>query len=207
MTALMLNSDKILACPYPLVAVGISTKSYGFYYFNRQDREGSAFLGNSWATQAEPRVRKMVLPGTDMNTCWLLSMELVRANFKNEFCLRANYRRYRLLQIFRVYKDRLVDSNVESAEVAKLWKLMNLRERLAYGVPFQLATWLVALSRRVLGGARARNTARSFISRVERLINSHPPFYYQASKHKYSSIQEVFEQVDPAKYQQDEWIG
>jgi MinD-like ATPase involved in chromosome partitioning or flagellar assembly len=44
--ALLLIADRVLVCPYPLVAIGISPKSFGFYYFNQRESEGVEFLRN-----------------------------------------------------------------------------------------------------------------------------------------------------------------
>ena len=43
MNAILLKAERILVCPYPLVTIGISPKSFRFYYFNKAERISSFF--------------------------------------------------------------------------------------------------------------------------------------------------------------------
>jgi len=203
MITLMLNADKILACPYPLVAIGISPKSFGFYYFNRREQEGLKFLNNSSASQVEQRIRKMFLPGTNMNTSWLVSMELVRTNYEDEFPLTVNYDRYRLVQIFQVYKDWLTNPSFEDTEMAQLWRLMSVKEKIIYGAPFHIAFGFTLLCKRVFLTRMVSTLGRPAFRWLDRLINPRPDWSPQLVKGKFQSIKEVFDQINPAEHQQN----
>jgi glycosyltransferase involved in cell wall biosynthesis len=204
MTTLMLNADRILACPYRLVTIGISPKSFGFYYFNRREEEGLKFLNNLSAGQVEQRIRKMFLPGTNMNTSWLLSMELVKTNYEDDFPLTVNYDRYRLLQIFQVYKDWLTKQSFADTEMAQLWRLMSFKEKMIYGAPFHIAFGFGLLCRRAFLTRIVTTLARPVFYRLERLINPHPDWSSQLVEGEFQSIKEVFDQVNPADYQQNQ---
>ncbi|MDR3685373.1 MAG: glycosyltransferase family A protein [Coriobacteriia bacterium] len=93
-----LMADRLLVCPWPLVAVGVSPKSFGFFYFNQREEEGVDLLHNIPEKALADRVRSVVLPGTDMNTSWLLAMEALVMNYGAEYRLNASRRKYRFNQ-------------------------------------------------------------------------------------------------------------
>lgn len=97
--ALFLAVERILVCPWPLVAIGISPKSFGYYYFNRRESEGVAFLQNLPDRDLVEQLKEVVLPGSDMNNSWLLAMETVRRNFGAGLDLRLSLWRYRFMQL------------------------------------------------------------------------------------------------------------
>jgi hypothetical protein len=96
--AILLGARSIVAHPAPLVLIGISPKSFGFYYHNRRESEGVEFLQNSPAPVVRDRLRRTLVPGTNMNDSWLCAMEALAHNFRERRGLRVSYRRYRLLQ-------------------------------------------------------------------------------------------------------------
>lgn len=96
--AVMLAAKTIVVNPTPLVMIGISPKSFGYYYFNEQESDGVAFLQNSVDKIMQEKLRDTLVPGSNMNDSWLYSMETLAQNFKDEMPLRVDYGRYRLLQ-------------------------------------------------------------------------------------------------------------
>ncbi len=44
---MMLKAERILIVPQPMVTIGISPKSFGFYFFNDAEKEGNEFLYNT----------------------------------------------------------------------------------------------------------------------------------------------------------------
>ncbi len=96
--AILLAARSVVANPRPLVVIGISPKSFGFYYHNRREGEGVEFLQNIQAPEVRERLRAKFVPGTNMNDSWLCAMETLALNFPERPDLRVNYRRYRLLQ-------------------------------------------------------------------------------------------------------------
>ena len=98
-TVLLLTSRSVLVVPEPLVAIGISPKSFGYYHFNQREAVGTALLNNLGASTIPERLRSVVLPGATLLTCWFLAMALVEQNFGREYGVRADPARYRYLQL------------------------------------------------------------------------------------------------------------
>lgn len=192
MTAMMLEGEKILACPWPLVMVGISPKSFGFFYFNERENEGAEFLKNSNEQFKDTQIHKYILPGTQMNNFWLFSMETVKNNYKNDFDLVLNYKRYRWLQILKGYKKWAISDPWQGAELIELRKQLSCKERIAYGLPFHI---IAALLRCIPIGLRHK-----IANRLEKIGGSHPSFKSERIEGKYSSALQVFEQIDPVHY-------
>ena len=101
MNAALLKAERILVCPQALVTIGVSPKSFGYYYVNRAEQRGVEFLNNAPDRESFRWLEHVVLPGTEMNNSWLLAMEILRRNFGEEFGLEVSYSRYRLLQILQ----------------------------------------------------------------------------------------------------------
>ena len=104
--ALFVAVERILVCPWPLVAIGISPKSFGFYYLNDREVDGTQFLKNLADKGIVDRVKHVLLPGTNMNTSWLLAMETLKNNCGTSFDLSVSYWRYRYMQFRHLYSIR-----------------------------------------------------------------------------------------------------
>jgi glycosyltransferase involved in cell wall biosynthesis len=124
---LLLTAGRILVVPEPLVAIGISPKSFGYYYFNARESEGTAFLNNLGASSVPAFARELILPGSALFTCWFVAMACIEHNFGREYGIRADARRYRCLQVLSL--DREAGSEV----LRDLWSRLSRRERLHYG--------------------------------------------------------------------------
>jgi glycosyltransferase involved in cell wall biosynthesis len=96
--AMLLAARTIVANPQPLLLIGISPKSFGFYYHNRRESEGVDFLQNFPSPEMRARLASTWVPGSNMNDSWLCAMETVAMNFPERGDLPVSYRRYRLLQ-------------------------------------------------------------------------------------------------------------
>jgi hypothetical protein len=86
-----------------MVVIGISPRSFGYYYFNAREEEGDQFLNSVPEPGLRQRLQDVALPGSSMNTSWLYAMELVKRNFDPQGGLRIAYRRYRLLQVYATF--------------------------------------------------------------------------------------------------------
>lgn len=192
MTALMLEAKKILACPWPLVMVGISPKSFGFFHFNQREKEAAEFIKMAEENLEQPQLQKTLLPGTKMNTYWLFSMEALKNNYNEEYDLSLNYGRYRWLQIIKVYRKWTGQDSWRSFELKELWKRMTVKEKIAYGLHFQLVTTLL----RCLP-MRLRN---KIANRLEKIGGSHPTFKSEKIEGVFPTALQVFEQIDPQQY-------
>jgi len=96
--AILLAADPVLVTPQPLTMIGISPKSFGYYYYNKREKEGVDFLRNVANDEIRRRLRSVMVPGTNMNDSWLCAMETLALNFGPRRDLRVNYNRYRLAQ-------------------------------------------------------------------------------------------------------------
>jgi hypothetical protein len=177
MNAAMLAAKRILACPQPLVTIGVSPKSFGYYYVNRAEASGVEFLNNAPDAESQRRVAEVALPGTEMNNSWLLAMEALRHSFGAQFGLAVNTRRYRRLQIVQV-------CTADAPHAALPWARLDLAEKCI------AATLLGLASVAGLFSARLR---RRFGAGLMALAGAYPMFRPQRVAGRYRNILEVHE--------------
>jgi hypothetical protein len=93
---------RIAVDPQPRVVIGITCRSHGYFHFNRKGQNARALLHTD---EIDPKIRLalacIVLPGTNINTSWLLAMGALYGQLGGAGDLRPNYGRYRRLQ--RIY--------------------------------------------------------------------------------------------------------
>jgi glycosyltransferase involved in cell wall biosynthesis len=102
-TALLLTSKAVLAVPEPMVAIGISPRSFGYYYFNSRAAEGNAFL-NNLGESIPAFIRGELVPGSDLLTCWFVAMACVERNFGGVHADRERYRHLQRLHLSRAMR-------------------------------------------------------------------------------------------------------
>lgn len=183
---MMLKARRILVVPENLVVIGISPKSFGYYYFNDSEFEGTAFLKNIADPDIAARLSRIFLPGTDMNTSWLLSMETMVRNFGDEQrWIKVNYSRYRFLQIVATHVMALLGKPGAVVRLARLRSLLSFGEWLRYGVPLLM---LLILALPLPRGACV------LIARIlSRFSGSHPRNEYPTVSGNFKNIQAVFD--------------
>jgi glycosyltransferase involved in cell wall biosynthesis len=185
--AMMLKAARILIAPFPLVTIGISPKSFGFYYFNDAESTGNQFLKNLPDPEMSRRLQPVVLPGTDMNTSWLLSMETLAQNFGGESDIRVNYRRYRFLQICAVYSGLILRKADVHVSLLELRRRLTVAERILYDLPLRFV---------VLVASILPDRYRQLISNmVIRATGSHPAHASANIEGKFTTILDVFEKT------------
>lgn len=187
--AMMLKAKRVLVVPQPLIAIGISPKSFGFYYFNDLESKGNDFLKNIPEPGMARRLQDVVLPGTDMNTSWLVSMETLARNFGQERDIQVNYKRYRYLQMSAVYAGVVLGKPGSHSALKALTAKMTMIEKVLFGVPLSMVT------------ALARFVPSRYHSRIANLLirmtGSHEVYTSPVVDGKFMSILDVFEQVSP----------
>jgi len=185
--ALFLTSDRILIYPEPLVVIGITPKSYGYFHFNASGSEGVQFLNNTAALSEGARTSQVMLPGTSYNDSWLLAMEALRANFAEERGMVPNYRRYRLLQILHSYKKRFFERQLPADALKPLVERMHPIERV-YSILLRIGfTVLAALPDKVF----------SAIERpLRQLIGQHPFQQEEYDPGPFRNLVEVYKKLD-----------
>ena len=190
--AMMLKAERILVVPKPLVTIGISSKSFGFFYFNDREQTGNEFLNNTSDPHVARKLEQVILPGVEMNTSWLLSMEALRTNFTREMDIRVNYRRYRFLQICATYTRLLAREPGAATAVRNLRRKLSLRERITFDVPLSLVAFLFLF-------VPSHYRARLASSLMFMVAASHPRFTSPKLIGPCKTILDVFEHIDPAQ--------
>ena len=106
-----LNAEKIVVNPRPQIVIGVSPKSFGYYFHNGQESAGSEFLGHPDAAALlhDPDA----LPGSEHNTKWLLAAKEVSASMAGapELELSVDVNNYRRLQIVETVRQAVVGGN------------------------------------------------------------------------------------------------
>lgn len=174
--AILLAASSLVATPESVCMIGISPKSFGFYYVNSRESDGVAFLHNIGDPGIAGRLEGQIVPGTNMNDSWLCAMETLKRNFP-ETGARVGYARYRRLQYHAILHSS------EPARYRLLLRNMRLWEIVVYGAA--AAAYFLA---RLLPGKLSR-TIRDAISHV--LFSRSPRFDPRLEEVPYRDILEA----------------
>ena len=185
---MFLKAQRIVIEPRPLVAIGITPKSYGFYLFNDRESEGVEFLNSLASSELPERIRRILLPGTNMNTSWLLAMEAVASNLGGEMRLRVNHRRYRLLQALRVLRAYYRTPDRSRSDVQQLRTRLAWHERLLFSG--MLAGLAVTLR---VAGPRPQAAMRALVRRATRRIRGSLEWQPATSTQPLQTMLDVYE--------------
>ena len=130
-----LKANSIAVIPEPMVMIGISPKSFGYYYFNKLVTEGYEFLDNEQVSKdVRQALEHAVIPGDKNNTNWLISVEVARLALAPERALNVNIERYRLLQIVAFLQGMYCDKTRQPPERTQFETLLNDFEREVFGL-------------------------------------------------------------------------
>lgn len=191
--AIMLKAAQILIVPIPMVTIGISAKSFGYFYFNDAESDGTKFLQNFPDPEMVRRLEQILLPGTNMNTCWLMSMETLAQNFGQEANIKVNYRRYRFLQISAIYSRLILRKKGAYSLLIEARRRMTITERAIYDLPLAMIN-LIALI--------LPNKYQELIAgKVLNATGSHPAIDLPTVQGQFATIMDVFEKVSSKSFQ------
>jgi glycosyltransferase involved in cell wall biosynthesis len=182
---LMLTARRALVIPRPMVVIGISKASFGYFYFNRRQAEGDQFLNNALTDDLIRELRDVLLPGSSLNTSWLAAMTMLKRNYPREATFPVSHRRYRFLQIVATWRAG------GARALLQIWRQLSWRERLTVG-----ALGLVFGLLQLLPGALRRAAYRALTNRW----SAYPSFDLRRKTVPYRSIREVFKNVAPEYY-------
>jgi glycosyltransferase involved in cell wall biosynthesis len=216
MNVMFLKARTIVVCPDYLVAIGMSPKSYGYYHFNNLESKGVEFLGKTSGPDVERRLREVVLPGSNIYTSWLYSVETIRENYGRELGLKVNYNRYRLVQIYHAYRQCYVEGRLSEADLALLTRRLRMWERLVYGRA--LKVWLsgihARIPRRIYEAViwrifpKKRQYLFSFdfirdrIEMSDRRLSAYPVWAPEKIQGPYKNILDVFEEMSLSRVEE-----
>lgn len=188
MNALFLKGERILVYPHPLVTIGISPKSFGYFYFNDTEESGVQFLKNIPDQHMANRLAAVILPGTNMNTSWLLAMETLKANFGADGSLRVYYARYRLLQLVQMLGNTCVKSRTSRRSLLRLLGYLKGWEIPVYGICIVVISIIMAF----LPVERRQR----YFDRLISLLRTYPRYDPGKIEGKFRNIVDVFEHKD-----------
>lgn len=170
MNMLFLRAREIVVEPRPCVVIGVSPKSYGFYYANEREREGKAMLAGASGTAHDERSHEGVLPGSNINTGWLQAMQTVSEATGQPPAIRPNRRRYRMLQLTYAYQGYFLESSISRHELDQTRQHMSRLERTFYGLAGHLLRTLSRALPDLFGRA-----IRDLLRRAQRQLPSWNP--------------------------------
>jgi hypothetical protein len=187
-----LTAREIVVEPRPLVAIGVTPKSYGFFHMNDREEVGKAFLEAPSAQAADPAQRAAQMPGSNINTGWLSALEEIARRYPHLVPAQPARRRFRLLQAVSVYEAHFLDGTASAAQLARMEAHLSPLER-ALG---RAAMHAARLGKRVLPGGIALRFSRLFHhAGLRQYIGWHAP----RVRGDYATLLDVFERppADP----------
>lgn len=107
MNVLFLKAKNILTVPERWVIIGVTPKSFGYYYVNNIESQGTQFLNAGQDLLKKEGLEQVILPGSDLYTSWLLSMETIQQNFPEEN-LKVSHTKYRRLQMMDTCRTKVM---------------------------------------------------------------------------------------------------
>lgn len=172
--AVLLAAEPLVATPEVLALIGISPQSFGYYYLNDREQDGTAFLQNVADPDIASRVRDRLVPGSNMNDSWLCAMETLARNFADDVGSAVKDAGYRRLQYYQLIRQRRYRT---ALRCMRWWELP------AYG-----SALLVFAAVRVLPGR-----ARTYLSAVltQLLFSAAPRFDPKTRTVPYRNILEA----------------
>lgn len=183
----MLVADKIGVIAEPLVIIGITPKSYGYFHNNSKEKDGIAFLqGKHGLSDGSPEyVRRALLPGTNMLNSWFITVSQIPEKLPDRKDLAVGIERYRRLQIIHNIQQQAL-TGASEASLSEFWSALSLREKL---FAIYLKLWMLPLplmseKRRVKWSWRPRRRYKQFFEPKIAL----PP----AAIGKYNALLDVF---------------
>jgi glycosyltransferase involved in cell wall biosynthesis len=188
MNHLFLRARSIIVDPHPTVVIGVSPRSYGFFYNNNKEAAGRSFLQGDDAGARSDSPLEPLLPGTNINDGWLGAMRELHRELGHPAQPRPAYARYRALQIAHVYDAHFLRGSIDEPQLAELQRQITRRERLLYGTVFSLLRALARIAPASVGEAIPRA-----LLLVQRQFPAWDPVHDSAS---YENIDEVVERVD-----------
>jgi glycosyltransferase involved in cell wall biosynthesis len=183
-TVLLAKAAVVVAVPDRTVVIGVTPKSFGFYYFNGIEEQGVQFLKNIPDPEIYQNISKYLLVGTDMNISWLIAMETVRRNFGSEYNLKVKYRKFRFLQTLVNLKKFVCKENYSFGEFFSFFKSLFYSEKLLYLIPC-----LIACVARINSKSPK---LQAFANRMP-YVFSHPNWDREIIYGQHKDILEVFE--------------
>ena len=174
-----LTAREVVVEPRPLVAIGVTPKSYGFFHMNDREEAGKEFLGGQ---------RTAEMPGSNINSGWLSALETIASRYPTLVPRQPARRRFRFLQALSVYEAHYLDGSATTAQLARMEAHLRPWER-ALG---RVAMRASRLAQRVLPAAVTRRFSAFFHhAGLRQYIGWHAP----RLRGGYGTLLDVFERA------------
>ena len=177
-----LTAREVVVEPRPLVAIGVTPKSYGFFHMNDREEAGKSFLE---AGSEKPAAE---MPGSNINTGWLSALDAIVRRYPALVPAQPARGRFRLLQAVSVYEAHFLDGTASRAQLARM--------------EAHLRPWERALGRGCMHTARlARRVLPSAVTRRVRALVHHAGLRQYIGWHAprlrggYATLLDVFERA------------
>ncbi len=200
MNRVLLEAERMVKLPLPLVAIGATKKSFGYFYFNGAVSEGVAFLQNGPALAA--RAGTAGLAGSEHLDSWLCALEALLAAC-SKVSTAPDYRRYRRLR-FGTLLRQFGQSNVRLPGLSSgFWAEYPVAERVGYLSIAETAALAIGASPRSLRRQTGRIVARLGRQLARETTWSPQPELVSGLQ----SMSEVIALVSPADYSDSDETG
>jgi hypothetical protein len=200
MNRVLLEANRVVKVPVPLVAVGATKKSFGYFYFNGAVSEGVEFLQNASALAARTRDERVA--GSEHLDSWLCALEaLVSACPK--FSAVPDYRRYRRLQFGTLLRQFGREGVHFPGQSSVFWADYPATERICYSTIVAAAALAIAAS-----PPRLRRQTRRIVARVGRQLARETTWSSQPDLVSgLRSMSEVVARVSPSDFSDSDESG
>jgi glycosyltransferase involved in cell wall biosynthesis len=200
MNRVLLEADRMVKLPVPLVAVGATKKSFGYFYFNGAVSDGVEFLQNGPALAARTGTDRVA--GSEHLDSWLCALEALLAACPKLSAV-PDYRRYRRLQ-FGTLLRQLGREDMRLPRLSSgFWAEYRTAERIGYSAIAATAALAIAASPRSL-----RRQTRRIVARVGRQLARETTWSAQPELVSgLQSMSEVIARVSPADFSDSDESG
>jgi glycosyltransferase involved in cell wall biosynthesis len=193
MNRVFLEADRLVKLPLPLVAVGATKKSFGYFYFNGSVSDGVDFLQNGPALAARAGTDRVA--GTEHLESWLCALEALLAACP-ELSLVPNHRRYRRMQFGTLLRQLGRDGVPLPRRSSAFWAAYPAVERTGYSAIAAVAALLIEASPRGL-----RHQTRRVVARLGRALARETTWSVQPELMSgLQSMSDVIARVSPADF-------
>ena len=182
------RASSVVVVPEPLAIAGVAPASFGFTLFNGQEEKGEALLNAKLVDDPVYReVKAKLLPGPAYQTNYIVTMEYVARATKSFLFERADFDRYRRLQILMVLKGVQM-----GLPLGSLWPEMRLR------LTSKEWAWANVVAAMLAVGERASFFKKTAVAKLESSVT---PYSFQPAQRicdrgHFSRAIEVYEAIE-----------
>lgn len=185
------KSQSTIVVPQPLAVAGVSKASYGYAMYNDQEKKGDALLNTTYAQDPiYESVKSRLLPGPSYNTNFILAMEYVARDTRDEIGVVPDYGRYRRMQLLALLRARAAGT-LTPAEWDEVRQRMTAAERV-----WLLGMWTMLQAHAIPGLRRLIDASFADISSVIGV----GPAPVQYGTNTFSNVVDLYEAFEAGRF-------